>query len=128
MVTENISLYERVGGEEGIDRLVNIFYSKVLADKNLVDFFSNTSIERLKKMQKEFFSVALGGPIEYSDMDLSRAHQGKGIRVMHFKGFVDHLIDTLSEFDISEDEINQVISEINTYVTDIADDSEAPLT
>lgn len=127
MNTENISLYERVGGEEGIDRLVNIFYARVLADKNLADFFSNTSIDRLKKMQKEFFSVALGGPIEYSDMDLSRAHQGKGIRVKHFRGFVDHLIKTLSEFDLSEDEINQIISEINTYVTDIADDSEAPL-
>ncbi len=127
MSSEKMSLYERVGGEDGIERLVNIFYSKVLADEKLAGFFSNTSIDRLKNMQKEFFSVALGGPIEYSDMDLSRSHQGRGIRVMHFKGFVDHLIETLSEFDLSDDDINQVITEINTYVTDIADDSEAPL-
>ena len=128
MAKENISLYERVGGEPGIARLVNSFYARVLDDKNLADFFSNTHIDRLKNMQKEFFSVALGGPIEYSDMDLTRAHQGRGIRVMHFRGFVDHLIDTLSEFNLDENEINHVIAQINTYVSDIADDSDAPLT
>lgn len=128
MVSEKLSLYERVGGEAGIERLVNAFYARVLADEKLASFFSNTSMEPLKNMQKEFFSVALGGPIQYSDMDLSRAHQGRGIRVAHFKDFVEHLIKTLSEFDLSEDEVNQIISDINTYVSDIADDSEAPLT
>lgn len=128
MATEITSLYERVGGEEGIERLVNSFYERVLDDEELSGFFKNTHIDRLKKMQKEFFSVALGGPIEYSDMDLTRAHQGRGIRVMHYKRFVDHLIETLSEFDLDENEINEIISEINTYVADIAEDSAAPLT
>ena len=127
MTTIKVTLYDRVGGEEGIARLVNSFYAKVLDDKDLVGFFSNTPIDQLKKMQKEFFTLALGGPIEYSGLSLSHAHQGRGIRAVHFKGFVNHLLETLSEFELSEDEQYQIITDINRYVDDIAEDSAAPL-
>ena len=127
MNTSETSLYERVGGEEGINRLVNSFYAKVLVDGNLADFFNNTPVERLKNMQKEFFSVALGGPVDYSGMRLSHAHRGRGIRVEHFKRFVDHLLETLSDFDLTEDERYKIISDINCFVEDIADDSAAPI-
>ena len=127
MDNKNSSLYERVGGEEGISLLVNSFYAKVLDDKELAKFFSSTHIDQLKNMQKEFFSLALGGPSKYSGLDLSHAHQGRAIQTVHFKSFVNHLFDTLSEFELTENERYQIIAEINRYVDDIADDSAAPL-
>ena len=125
MVENNDSLYLRVGGETGVNKLVESFYEKVLAEKSLNNFFRDIPMQQLKNMQKEFFSIALGGPAKYSDINLSHAHQGKGIKTSHFRTFVDILFDTLSELDISEDERYQLISQVNTYVGDIVGDVES---
>ena len=127
MASNKTTLYDRVGGDEGIARLVNSFYARVLDDNELAEFFSNTPIDQLKKMQKEFFTLALGGSVEYSGLSLSHAHQGRGIRTVHFKSFVNHLLETLSEFNLTEEESYQIITDINRYVEDIADDSAAPI-
>ncbi len=121
------TLYEKVGGEPAIIQLVDSFYDRVLNDKTLVDFFKNTPMHQLKNMQKEFFTIALGGPGEYSGLNLSHAHQGRGINAKHFRAFVGHLLDTLSESNLTEEERYQIISDINHYVEDVTDDSAAPL-
>lgn len=121
----NMSLYERVGGEEAIVKLVNAFYLRVFQDDSLVDFFDNVQVDRLKKMQKEFFTIALGGPSDYSDMNLAHAHQGRKINTQHFHAFSNHMFDTLADFNLTDDECYQVISKINTFVDDIVESSES---
>ena len=125
MVDGNGSLYYRVGGEPAVVELVESFYEKVLADASLRDFFHGVPMAQLKNMQKEFFSIALGGPSEYSDFQLSHAHQGKGINARHFSTFVNILFSTLSEFDLSEEERYQIVTHINTYVDDVVDYSQS---
>lgn len=127
MSTEHLALYDRIGGEEGVVRLVNLFYQKVFADEELFDFFNAVPMERLKNMQKEFFTVALGGPGGYSDSELSHAHHGKNIEKQHFKTFVEILFSTLSEFELDEEDRFQIISQINTYVDDIVSDHESSI-
>ena len=127
MTQQNSLLYERIGGAEGVARLVDVFYSKVLGDKQLREFFKDTSMDKLKVMQGEFFSLALGGAGQYSDIDLRRAHQGRDINTKHFKIFVDYLFETLQDFYLSEDERMQIISAINTYVEEITEDGQAGL-
>ncbi|NND00794.1 MAG: group 1 truncated hemoglobin [Gammaproteobacteria bacterium] len=117
------TLYERIGGQDGVVRLVDIFYSRVLGDDSINQFFSTTSMDQLKNMQQEFFSLALGGPSKYSDIDLSMAHKGKGIQTRHFKAFVENLFSTLAEFDLNENDRYEIISTLNTYVEEITDDS-----
>ena len=96
-----------------------------MLDRRLDDFFAKTAVPHLKNMQQEFFTLALGGPSKYSDMDLARAHQGRSIKAQHFKAFVDILFETLSEFDLTEDERYQIVSSLNTYVDDIVEDGQA---
>jgi len=122
-----ITLYEKIGGEEAVTRMVDAFYHRVLTDKDLAEFFKNTPIQRLKNMQKEFFTIALGGPGEYSGLSLSHAHQGRGIYTKHFQAFVGHLLDTLNELDLTEQERYQIISDVNLFVEDVADDSAASI-
>lgn len=125
MQDEMKSLYERIGGEETVIRLVDSFYERVFQDDDLVDFFNGAQVGRLKQMQKEFFTIALGGPSKYSDINLAHAHKGRNIETSHFRAFVQHLFDTIAEFDFSEEERYQIITDINTYVEDIVDDSES---
>ena len=125
MVEDNGSLYYRIGGESGVAGLVDSFYEKVLKEESLRDFFEHIPMQQLKNMQKEFFTIALGGPSKYSDIKLTHAHQGKGIKTAHFSTFVDLLFSTLSELDLNEDERYLIISQVNTYVDDIVDDTES---
>lgn len=79
MSTEKTTLYERVGGKQVIAKLVHQFYNRVVADQELAPFFKSTSMDKLRRMQREFFSAALDGPISYTGKPLSHIHHGKGI-------------------------------------------------
>lgn len=113
------TLYDRIGGAPVIASLVDDFYGRVLADPLLAPFFAETSVDRLRRMQREFFSAALDGPIEYSGLSLTEVHSGRGIQTRHFARFVEHLLSTLQAQGIDEQNVMDVISRINTYVTDI---------
>jgi len=113
------TLFERIGGEQGVKSLVRAFYDRVLVDPELAPFFEDSPIERLFAMQYEFFAAALGGPVAYSGLSIYKAHFGRGIEKEHFARFVNHLIDTLKEWHLSEQEIHGLISRVNTYSDEV---------
>ncbi len=113
------SLYERLGGAAMIDSLIEAFYIRVLADPKLAPFFHDTPMERLHTMQSQFFSMALGGPVEYTGRSLSQVHHGRGITKIHFAHFVEHLIETLRDIGVNEADTDAVIEHINTFANEI---------
>ncbi|HEY3839644.1 MAG TPA: group 1 truncated hemoglobin [Bryobacteraceae bacterium] len=114
-----LTLFDRVGGEQGVKNLVRSFYDRVLQDPELAAFFEDASIDRLFAMQYEFFAAALGGPVGYSGLSIYQAHFGRGIEKDHFARFVNHLIETLRGFQLTESEIHALISRVNTYADDV---------
>lgn len=113
------SLYDRLGGADAIDTLIPAFYTRVLADTELAPFFRHTSLEALHGMQRQFFSMALGGPVTYTGRSLSAAHHGRGITSHHFARFANHLLETLRDLGVSEPEADEVIARIDTYANEI---------
>jgi hemoglobin len=69
-----MSLYEELGGEPAVDAAVDLFYEKVLADEHINRFFSGINMDRQKRMQKAFLTVAFGGPNHYSGANMRKAH------------------------------------------------------
>ena len=118
-MSESPTLYEKLGGESGIESLVIAFYVRVIADPELAPFFKHTPIEKLHLMQKEFFSMALGGPVHYSGAPLAHVHHGRGITSKHFSRFVNHLLATLEDLGVEEAEAREVIARINGYANEI---------
>ena len=117
------TLFERLGGEASIAELIHDFYDRVLADPELKPFFKHTSIDKLRRMQREFFSAALDGPITYTGRPLSHVHHGRGISKHHFALYVNHLLDTLQDCGINDQDINEIIGRINTYADEITGDT-----
>jgi hemoglobin len=112
--------YERIGGEDGVTRLVGAFYDRVLADPALAPFFAQVSMDKLRRMQVELFSAALGGPDHYRGQPLGVVHQGRGITKDHLRRFVDHLLATLETQDLSRREIQEICSRIALAADEIA--------
>ena len=59
------SLYDEIGGQETIDKLVNAFYPRVYADEELRPLFEG-DMEEIKRKQRMFLPQFLGGPALYS--------------------------------------------------------------
>lgn len=119
-----MTLFERIGGETAVSEMVDSFYARVLGDPELRPFFENTTVERLTKMQKEFFAAALEGPIQTSDFDIARIHQGMGITQVHVTRFVNHLIDVLDEKQaIERRDAMSIVFQIATYSDQVVGDA-----
>jgi hemoglobin len=116
------SLYDRIGGAETIATLVDSFYTKVLEDPELKHYFAKAPMDKLMRMQKEFFSAATGGPITYSGRPLSEVHRGMDISKREFGRFTEHLIDTLKEIGVEESAAYEIISRVNLYADEITND------
>ncbi len=116
------TLFERVGGEQAISDLIHDFYDRVLADLELKPFFKDVSVDKLRRMQREFFSAALDGPISYTGRPLSHVHHGRGITKHHFALYIGHLIDVLQARGIDHQDVQEVIARINTYAEEITGD------
>lgn len=119
MNTNKPSLYERLGGEEMISALIPAFYVRVLADPELGPFFIHTELEKLHAMQREFFVMATGGPIQYTGRPLAHTHHGRGITRQHFARFTGHLVETLLDMGVTQEETDEVIERINAMTNEI---------
>lgn len=106
------SLYERIGGAPQVGRLVESHYRRVLEDPELSRFFAHVDMDKLHRMQREFFTTALGGPSSYSGRPLAHVHQGRGITKRHFARFVEHLLESLESLGIDKDDIYAVIDRV----------------
>ncbi|WP_433192155.1 group I truncated hemoglobin [Nocardia sp. CA-107356] len=106
------SIYDKIGGHETLEVIVEDFYSQILADAELVKFFTGTNMSRLKGKQVEFFAAALGGPTPYISAPMKQIHQGRGITFHHFVRAAVHLEAALSgtggPADIVEDSLDTI--------------------
>jgi hemoglobin len=118
------TLYDRAGGEAGVTKLVDIFYQRVLNDPELSPFFAHIPMAKLRRMQVEFFSSALNGPLHYSGRPLAHVHQGHGITKAHLRRFTEHLLATLQSLNLSRQDVQSIYTRIALEADEVADDSE----
>ena len=104
------TLFEKYGGKKTVAQIVINFYQKIIADDNLKKFFSNTDMKVLISHQTNFISQALGGPKEYTGLDMKAAHQGMNISQEDFNGVAGHLKKTLEELKVETQDIDTIIS------------------
>ncbi|PYI56895.1 group I truncated hemoglobin [Paenibacillus flagellatus] len=113
------NLYEKLGGEETIAKVVRAFYEKVLADDTVNGFFAHTDMDKQMRHQTAFIGFALGSGRQYQGKSMAKAHEGMNLQPVHYDAIVRHLGDTLREFGVSPEDIRQVADKLNTLRDDI---------
>lgn len=113
-----MSLYDELGGEQALSAVVDAFYVKVLADERVNGFFTKTNMKVQAKQQKDFLTMAFGGPNNYKGRDMATAHaklvQDKGLNDSHFDAIVELLASTLKDFNVPDDKIAAVAAVAET--------------
>lgn len=117
--SESVTLYQRIGGADAVPALVERFYSAVLRDPILKPYFANVALERLKYMQVEVLTAALGGPVRYGGYPITLLHRHLGITLAAFQRFVQILFDVLQQYHLSEQECYDVIGRLDLYSNDV---------
>jgi len=114
------TLYEKIGGDEAISKVVDYFYTNlVLKDPTVQQFFENTDMEKQKRHQSKFISFALGGPNQYSGKSMQKAHEGMNLQPAHYNAIVKHLHDALAHFGVSEADIDTALTKVASLRDDI---------
>lgn len=114
-----MSLFERIGGAPAVDLAVDIFYRKVLGDERISHFFASVDMERQAAKQKAFLTMVMGGPNQYTGLDMRRAHAGMHLNQVHFDAVVEHLSSTLTQLGVKVDDIAEIAALANSVKADV---------
>ena len=109
MTTESATLFERLGGMPAVNAAVDIFYKKVTADESIAHFFVDIPMQEQSKKLKAFLAYAFGAPLPYTGRKMRDAHSGMNLNEAHFGAVAGHLISTLQELDVPQDQIDEVV-------------------
>lgn len=78
-------------GREGVDRLVDDFVDRLLADKRIADIFKGHDEIRLRRTLKEQFCYLLGGGCAYTGRTMAMSHKDLGVQTADFNALVEDL-------------------------------------
>jgi len=99
----NKSLYERLGGAQGIGRIVDDVIAAHLANRLVQTRFQNIKdLEHAKQMAREFFAAGSGGPEKYTGKDMRAAHMGMNISEQEYMAVMDDILAALNKHNIDE--------------------------
>lgn len=96
------SLYERLGGLDAINAVVESFVAHCAADDRINGKFERSDIPRVKKMLVDQVCEAAGGPCTYTGRSMRETHDGMGVTAGEFDALVEDLVATLDEFGVPE--------------------------
>lgn len=122
------SLFEQLGGAAAVDKAVDIFYRKMLSDDRVAHFFETVDMDRQASKQKAFLTMVLGGPNQYTGLDMQRAHApllSKGLNDSHVDIVIEHLGATLAQLGASGEQIGKVAALANSVRDDVLGRSKA---
>ncbi|HKR78643.1 MAG TPA: group 1 truncated hemoglobin, partial [Nitrospira sp.] len=73
------SLYDRLGGKDGITTVVDAFVARVGGDKRINGYFASTDLTKLKMHMVDQICEASGGPCKYTGRTMKQTHAGMGV-------------------------------------------------
>jgi hemoglobin len=119
-----ITLYERLGGYDGITVFVEDLLPRLQSDSQLGRFWQNRGedgIKREKQLLIDYISSNAGGSIYYTGRDMKLTHVGMKISESDWSIFMGHAGDTLSALNVPEQECDDVVAFVLSLKDDIVE-------
>ena len=125
------TLYERLGGDRGIEAIVNEMTDRVIADPR-VNFERNDvkkswigtkvqawdktpqNVQNFKQHMFEFLALAAGGPSQYTGRDMNQVHQGMRITNNEFDAMVGDIKTSMDRLGYAAREKRDLLAIIET--------------
>ena len=113
------ALFRALGERPGIDRIVDDFVPRLVADPRMSEFFKKTDQAHLKQMLAEQFCVVAGGPCTYTGLPMKTAHRDMDISKGDFNALVEVLQASMDAQHVPFATQNQLLARLAPMHRDI---------
>lgn len=123
-MSEQSTLYTRLGGYDAISAVANNLLPRLMADAQLGRFWAHRGTDgvlREKQLLIDFLCSCAGGPLYYRGRDMVTAHRGMKIDASDWTRFLAHLQATLDAFQVPATERGEVLAFIDSLRADIVE-------
>ncbi len=113
------TLYERLGGTEGITRIVSDEVDLHAANPRIATRFAASDLKALKETATAFVITGTGGPACYEGQDMVTAHKGMNIDADEFLAVIDDALEALQKNNVGQREQEEVLYILFSMKNDI---------
>jgi len=113
------NLYERLGGQDGIEALVDALLVNIGADSRVKHYFNNLDQVRFKTNNVAFLCEKTGGPCTYTGGEIKRVHKSLQVPSEDFDAMMEDIGKTLDEKGVAEADKKELIDLMASYKADI---------
>jgi len=114
------SLYQRLGGANGIARLVDDVIAAHLTNPVVKTRFENIKdLDHAKKMARQFFCAGSGGPETYTGKDMLTTHRGMNISEQEYLAVMDDIMGAMEKHGLSQDTKKDVLAILYSLKSEI---------
>ncbi|GHC16928.1 group I truncated hemoglobin [Aidingimonas halophila] len=106
------TLYDRLGGQSGIDKLCNRIVELHLENEVVSPRYralDQEAIDHAREKVKEFIAAGTGGPVEYTGRSMIETHTGMNVSAAEFLAVVDDIMQAMKEMEYPEPVCNEIL-------------------
>jgi len=118
------SLYERLGGYDGMTAFANDLLPRLQTDSQLGRFWQNRGndgIAREIQLLVDYLCSIAGGPMYYTGRDMKTSHEGMKISESDWSIFLQHAGATLEALKVPKQECDEVVAFVLSLKEDIVE-------
>lgn len=118
------TLYERLGGYDGITTFANDLLPRLQGDSQLGRFWQNRGtdgIAREKQLLIDFLSANSGGPLYYTGRNMKLTHEGMQITEGDWSQFLEHAAATMNTLQVPQQECDEIVAFVLSLKDDIVE-------
>jgi hemoglobin len=118
------SLYERLGGYDGLTAFANDLLPRLQGDSQLGRFWKNRGddgIAREKQLLVDYLCACAGGPMYYTGRDMKLSHKGMKISEADWSIFLRHAGATMSALKVPKQECDEIVAFVQGLKKDIVE-------
>ena len=95
------TLYQRLGADEGVEKIVADFALTINADSRINERFAKVDMQRFRRVLAEQICSITGGPCSYGGATMQAAHEGMKITNEEFDAFIGNLANALDQHEVA---------------------------
>ena len=103
------SLYERLGGREGIEAISTDLFDLHLENPLIKTRYADSDRAEVIRLVTEFFCAGTGGSEEYTGKDMPTAHAGMNISEQEFVAALDDVLLALDRNGVGQREKEEAL-------------------
>ncbi len=113
------NLYQRLGGEASVARIVDDFIVNVQEDARIKEQFVRTDLPRFKTALAAQICELGGGPCTYTGPSMRTAHQGMKITNVEFDAFIGDLAKALDRHGVDPGDQRELLFKLEAMRIDV---------